>query len=397
MAHSLPLQGKVAVVTGASSGIGEAISKRLAEAGAKVMMGARRTDRLAALQKEIESAGGSAAFKETDVVSRDQVVGLVKAAQDTFGPVDIMVNNAGVMLLSPVTAFLQDEWERMLDVNVKGVLNGVAAVLPSMLERGTGDIINISSDAGRKLFPNGAIYCASKWALEAITQGLRSEVAGKGVRVTSIQPGVTHSELATHTTHEETKQMGAAFSKAIRFLDADDVARAVVYATSQPLHCAINEILQVQLSFRVPDVVELPLWQDKRLLFFLMELFGPRSLEVIVGDALPFELTHLVGGDEVGVDVERGSAKAATKDAVQVKHEARTNLYERTLLLFILHDLVVSEPYFLVHNGKVEDVVDERFALAVAFWRAKNLHEKLLDENPVRLLSKGFVKGQNGP
>jgi len=253
MAHSLPLQGKVAVVTGASSGIGEAISKRLAEAGAKVMMGARRTDRLAALQKEIESAGGSAAFKETDVVSRDQVVGLVKAAQDTFGPVrsflplfcmvDIMVNNAGVMLLSPVTAFLQDEWERMLDVNVKGVLNGVAAVLPSMLERGTGDIINISSDAGRKLFPNGAIYCASKWALEAITQGLRSEVAGKGVRVTSIQPGVTHSELATHTTHEETKQMGAAFSKAIRFLDADDVARAVVYATSQPLHCAINEIL----------------------------------------------------------------------------------------------------------------------------------------------------------
>lgn len=237
------LEGKVAVVTGASSGIGEAIAKRLAEAGAKVVLGARRTDRLEALKKEIEAAGGIAAYKETDVVSRDQVVALIKTANDTFGPVDILVNNAGVMLLSPIDALLQDEWERMLDVNVKGVLNGVAAVLPGMTERGKGDIVNISSDAGRKLFPTGAIYCASKWAVEAITQGLRSELSGKGLRVTSIQPGATTSELSSHITHEETKKGSEGFKNAIRFLDADDVARAVVYAVSQPPHAAVNEIL----------------------------------------------------------------------------------------------------------------------------------------------------------
>ena len=186
---------------------------------------------------------GKAGFKVTDVTKRDDVNGLVKAAEEQFSrPVDVLINNAGVMPLSFLKNLHQDEWDQMIDVNIKGVLNGIAAVLPGMTERKSGDIINISSDAGRKLFPGGAVYCGTKWAVEAITQGLRQETAGSNIRILSIQPGATSSELANLITDDGVKEMFAS-NPLERLLDAEDVASAVLYALQQPDHCAVNEIL----------------------------------------------------------------------------------------------------------------------------------------------------------
>lgn len=246
MATSNELQGKVCIVTGGGSGIGAEIVFRLAEAGAKVAVAGRRTDRLAEVAKRCAAAGHEhAVFEhECDVTDRQAVKALVEATEKNFeSPVDVLVNNAGVMFLSPWEAVLEDEWERMVDVNIKGVLNGVGAVLGGMLSRKDGIVVNISSDAGRKVFPTGGVYCATKWAVEAITQSLRAEHADAGLRFLSIQPGATESELASHITHADVKKAIADGAGKSPTLAADDVARAVVFALQQPKNCSINEIM----------------------------------------------------------------------------------------------------------------------------------------------------------
>jgi len=240
------LNGKVAVITGASSGIGLEIAKSLAGAGAKVALGARREDRLLGLQKEIQNApSGSktAIIAVTDVTSKDQVRALIEKAENELGPVDILVNNAGVMHLTYMKNVREDEWDRMIDINIKGVLNGIAAVLPKMLERKSGDIVNISSDAGRKVFNSGTVYCATKWALEAITAGLRLELAGSGVRFLSIQPGSTNSELGNHIHDPEVLENNKKNPWSMKSLESVDVARAVVFGLSMPRNASVNEIM----------------------------------------------------------------------------------------------------------------------------------------------------------
>lgn len=237
----MSLFGKVVVVTGASSGIGEAIAQTLAGRGCKVVLAARRVENLEQLKTKIMRSKGQCIVVQTDVCKREEVKALLHTAEKEYGPIDILINNAGVMPLSFMKNCHEDEWERMIDVNVKGVLNCIAAVLPGMLERNSGDIVNISSDAGRKVFPSGAVYCATKWAVEAITQGLRLETAGTKLRIVSIQPGATKTELINTITDEEVKDMLA--KGTMHLLDAQDVANSVVHALSQPPHCSVNEVL----------------------------------------------------------------------------------------------------------------------------------------------------------
>ncbi len=236
------LSGRVAIVTGASSGIGAAVARALAAEGAQVVLAARRAARLDALRSEIEAAGGAVLVVPTDVTQREQVKALVAQAEAAFGPVDILVNNAGVMPLTLMKNLHEEEWERMVDVNLKGVLHGIGAVLGGMLARGRGDIVTISSDAGRKVFPGSAVYSGTKWAVEAILQGLRMETAGSGLRVSSIQPGAVATELTEHITDEDLMSGDNPFAS-MRILDPEDVARAVLFVLAQPPHASINEVL----------------------------------------------------------------------------------------------------------------------------------------------------------
>ena len=231
---------KVVVITGASSGIGESAARLLAAAGAKVVMGARRTDRMEKIAAEIRKAGGAAEFRATDVTKRGDVQALVDAALKSFGRVDVMVNNAGLMANSPLEALLVDEWDRMIDLNIKGVLYGIAAALPHMLARGSGQIINVASIAGLVVFAGATPYCATKFAVRAISEGLRKEVGSK-VRVTIISPGAIDTELADHISHGPTKEMmGPILSLAI---PADSIGRAIVYAIGEPDDVDVNEIV----------------------------------------------------------------------------------------------------------------------------------------------------------
>jgi len=254
MAAAAPrrLEGKVAVVTGASSGIGEAIALALAAEGASVALGARRADKLAGVVAKIVAGGGKAIAVPTDVVVRAQVKALVEAAEAQLGPVDILVNNAGVMYFTLMKNCHEDEWERTVDVNTKGVLNGIGAVLPQMLERKVGHIISTSSDAGRRVFPSLAVYCASKTFVEVLSEGLRRECVGTGIRVTTIQPGdVRATELImSNTDGEAAAKMGVEIGKPVgegfneyQLLNVEDVAGAVIYAATAPKHVAINEVL----------------------------------------------------------------------------------------------------------------------------------------------------------
>ncbi|TYZ60597.1 hypothetical protein PybrP1_004541 [[Pythium] brassicae (nom. inval.)] len=196
-----PLSGKVAVVTGASGGIGAAIASRLANAGAKVALGARRVDALELVRADIAAKVGASdgvVIVQTDVTKREDMHNLVRRAEESFGPVDILVNNAGVMPFELLKNVNQDSWDRTIDINCKGVLNGIAAVLPKMLERKRGHIVNISSDAGRKVFAGLGVYSASKMFVEAVSQALRLENIGSGLRVTTIQPGNVATELVNN-------------------------------------------------------------------------------------------------------------------------------------------------------------------------------------------------------
>lgn len=231
---------KVVIITGASSGLGEATALRLAKNGAKLMLAARREDRLQDLVQRIEQAGGTAQYKLTDVTSQSEVAALAKATKEAYGKIDVLVNNAGLMPLSPLAAVKVTEWETMVDVNIKGVLYGVAAVMPIMQAQESGHIINVSSVAGHKVFPGGAVYCATKFAVRAISEGIRLESNGL-IRSTNISPGAVATELGNSITDEATlKSMDAIYDIAI---DADAIARAITYAIEQPQDVDVNEMI----------------------------------------------------------------------------------------------------------------------------------------------------------
>jgi NADP-dependent 3-hydroxy acid dehydrogenase YdfG len=231
---------KVVVITGASSGIGEEAARVLAEQGAKVVLGARRQDRLEALAQGIRKQGGTALVQATDVTQRSDVDRLVRRAVDELGPVDVMINNAGIMPVAPMAMVRVDEWDRMIDVNVKGLLYGIAAVLPDMTKRKHGHIINVASVAGHKVLPNFTVYCATKHAVRAISEGLRAE--HPDIRVTIISPGLIATELENSTNVAEVRAQVRAFYRE-HAISPRAIADAIAYAISQPDEVDINEML----------------------------------------------------------------------------------------------------------------------------------------------------------
>lgn len=234
------IQGKVVVITGASSGIGAVTARELAKQGASVVLGARRKDRLDALVSEIEQAGGKAVAVACDVAKRADLERLVEAGVQAFGKVDVMVNNAGIMPLSPMSELRVEEWEQTVDVNIKGVLYGIAAALPVFQKQGQGHFINVSSVAGIRTFPNAAVYCGTKFAVGAITDSLRQEVA-PSIRTTVILPGAIATELATTIKHEATAD---ALSGLIGLgVSPQCIADAIAFAIGQPADVAVNEIV----------------------------------------------------------------------------------------------------------------------------------------------------------
>jgi NADP-dependent 3-hydroxy acid dehydrogenase YdfG len=236
------IKGKVVVITGASSGMGEAAAKHLSSLGATVVLGARRADRIEKLAKEIVDDGGKALAIAADVTQRNQVKKLVDAAIEQFGRVDVLLNNAGVMLLSLMESLHVDEWDKMIDVNIKGVLNGIAAVLPYMKEQKSGQIINTSSVAGHKVFNGSAVYSATKYAVRALTEGLRMEVKPYNIRTTIVCPGAVKTELLEHITDADVRQANEDYVGAVG-ISADSFAHVVAFAISQPEDVDINEII----------------------------------------------------------------------------------------------------------------------------------------------------------
>jgi len=234
------IQGKVVVITGASSGLGEATARHLASKGASVFLGARRMARLQTVVADIQRAGGQAAAMQVDVTRRAEVDAFVQAATEKFGRMDVLVNNAGLMALAPIEKTLVDEWDRMVDINIKGVLYGIAAALPVFARQKGGHIINIASVAGHKVSMGGAVYCATKHAVRAISEGLRQEV--DGIRTTIISPGAVQSELPLGISDPDTAAHVQEFYRQ-QAIPADAVARAIAYAIEQPADVDINEIL----------------------------------------------------------------------------------------------------------------------------------------------------------
>jgi NADP-dependent 3-hydroxy acid dehydrogenase YdfG len=257
------IESKVVIITGASSGVGEATARRLGASGAKLMLAARREDRLKDVVAAIEKTGGTVAYRVTDVADRAQVQALADATLETYGRIDVLVNNAALMPVSPLDQIKVDEWDQIIDVNLKGVLYGIAAVLPTMRQQKSGHVINLSSIGGHKVFPGAAVYCATKYAVRAISEGLRLEsngeirstiispgaVATEGllrqsngeIPSTNISPGAVATELtSTITDGETTSWVNQQYSLAN---DADAIARAIAYAIEQPADVDINEII----------------------------------------------------------------------------------------------------------------------------------------------------------
>ncbi|WP_167343118.1 SDR family oxidoreductase [Nonlabens sp. SY33080] len=238
----MDLQGKTAIITGASSGIGEATAKKLAEQGVNVVLCARRTEKLEELKDEITQSGGNALVVTADVTNKEDWNTVIENTQEHFNSIDILFNNAGLMPLSYVEKLKTDEWEKMVDVNLKGVLNGVAATLPIMQEQKSGHIINVSSSAGRKYFPGGAVYCATKAAVTMFSEGLRQEIAPEyGINVTLIEPGFVSTELQDTITDEDIKDQLGNMSD-MTPLQANDIAQAVAYAAATPDHVNVNDV-----------------------------------------------------------------------------------------------------------------------------------------------------------
>ncbi|MGB3760398.1 MAG: SDR family oxidoreductase [Rivularia sp. (in: cyanobacteria)] len=235
----LNAKNKVIAITGASSGIGEASAKLLAQNGAKVVLGARRTQKLENIVEAIRVQGGTAEYKALDVTDREDMKAFIHFAKDKFGRVDVIFNNAGVMPLSPMNALKVEEWDKMIDVNIHGVLNGIAAGLPIMEAQGGGQFINTASIGAHLVVPTGAVYCATKYAVWAISEGLRQE--SPNIRVTTISPGVVETELGLDITEASAKEALQEFRKIS--LTPDAIARAILYAVSQPNDVDVNEII----------------------------------------------------------------------------------------------------------------------------------------------------------
>lgn len=244
MTPTAELKDQVALVTGASSGIGRAVAVALAGAGATVVAAARREAALDALVAEIEAAGGRAIAHVADVTRREDMESLAARALDAFGRIDILVNNAGVMPLSPLEGLRVDDWDQMIDVNLRGVLYGLAAVLPTLLEQQRGHIVNVGSLAGRRPFPGAAVYSATKFAVRSLTAGIQLELsAERGIRVTDVQPGMVETELLDHVPDANVQERFAAAWAERRMLQPENVAAAVVFAVTAPEHVNVNEIL----------------------------------------------------------------------------------------------------------------------------------------------------------
>ncbi|UCJ16007.1 SDR family oxidoreductase [Pseudomonas sp. MM211] len=234
------IQEKVVLITGASSGIGEGCARLLAEKGARVVLGARRVERLQQLVEEIGAAGGQAIARRLDVTDAADVQAFVDAALAEYGRVDVLINNAGVMPLSMIEALKIDEWNRMIDVNIRGVLHGIAAVLPVMQGQRSGQIISVASIGAYRVSPTAAVYCATKYAVRAISDGLRQEVGGD-IRVTLVSPGVVESELAESISDEGAREAMREFRKIA--ITPDAIAGAVAYAIEQPADVDVSELV----------------------------------------------------------------------------------------------------------------------------------------------------------
>ncbi|MBI1348624.1 SDR family NAD(P)-dependent oxidoreductase [bacterium] len=233
------IKGKVVIITGASSGLGEATARLLSSEGATVVLAARRADRIEALAKEL---GGKALAVPTDVTDRKQVQALVDKAVDAFGRIDVMLNNAGLMPLAPLEDLKTDEWDQMIDVNLKGVLHGIAAALPHMKKQKSGHFINVSSVYGHKLGPAATVYCATKFAVRALSEGLRQEVKPYNIRTTVISPGAVATELLEHISDEKIQSETKSFVSQIA-VPAETFARMVAFAINEPANVDVNEIL----------------------------------------------------------------------------------------------------------------------------------------------------------
>lgn len=235
--------GKVVVVTGASSGIGEATAVALAERGAKVAAVARRRDRLERLAARVAGSAGEVLSLEADVVNERQLRNAIEQAGDRWGGIDAVVANAGVMLLGPVREADTDDWRRMVEVNVLGAMYSIHAVLPYLLRQRAGDVVTMSSVAGRVARANNAAYAATKFAIRAFSEALRQEVGKDNVRVTIVEPGAVETELVEHITHPEAKAWAEQFYGSMQILRSEDIAAAVLYALEQPPYVDVNEIL----------------------------------------------------------------------------------------------------------------------------------------------------------
>ncbi len=237
------LSGRVALVTGASSGIGEATAVALAQEGAAVALAARRLERLEALATRLRADGTRVLTLQLDVTDESACREAVERTRTELGGLDVLVNNAGLMLLGPIVDADTEDWRRMLSTNVLGLMYMTHAAVAGMVEQGSGDIVNISSIAGRAARSGAGVYNASKWATGAFSESLRQEVTERGVRVSLIEPGAVATELTEHITHAPSKAASQEFYTTIRALQPEDIARAIVYVVSQPPHVAVNELM----------------------------------------------------------------------------------------------------------------------------------------------------------
>ena len=238
-----PLSGRVALVTGASSGIGEATAVALAQAGAAVAIGARRADRLDALAAKLRDDGARVLTLDLDVTDEAACRDAVARTRAELGGLDVLVNNAGVMLLGTIVGADVEDWRRMLSTNVLGLMYMTHAAIDGMVEQGSGDVVNISSVAGRTARKGAGVYNASKWAVNAFSESLRQEVTTRGVRISLVEPGAVATELTDHITQPDAKAASQRMYTEMTPLQADDVARAILYVVSQPPHVAVNEVL----------------------------------------------------------------------------------------------------------------------------------------------------------
>jgi len=240
----MSIKGKTIIITGASSGIGEATALKLAKEGANVVLTARREEKLNNLKdKIVKQNAGKALVVPGDVTKKEDFKNLIEKTKKEFSSIDGLINNAGLMPLSYVKNLHTDEWDTMIDVNIKGVMNGVAAVLPTMMEQKSGNIINISSSAANKMYPGGAVYCATKSAVKMFSEGLRQELAPKfNINVTSIEPGFVDTELTDTITDDEIKEDMLSNFKEMTPLEAEDIAEAIFYSMSQPKRANINDV-----------------------------------------------------------------------------------------------------------------------------------------------------------